>query len=76
MTRLARQSLACVAFLLCSATAAWACPDPGWTQIVIDSDANFGGSCTVLEVGSYPNAATMGLPNDSVDIYLKHYNQY
>jgi hypothetical protein len=39
---------------------------PGPSQVSFFVDVNFAGPCVVLEAGDYPNAAAVGLPNDSI----------
>jgi hypothetical protein len=48
-----------------SAPALAAC-EPTANQASFYTDANFRGACVVRDVGDFPNAETIGLPNDSI----------
>ncbi|MDI3465263.1 MAG: VCBS repeat-containing protein [Nitrospira sp.] len=48
-----------------SASALAAC-EPSADQASFYTDANFRGSCVVRDVGEFPNAEAIGLPNDSI----------
>jgi hypothetical protein len=52
--------------LLFFSSAAYAACEPGPGQVSFYKDAGFKGSCVVKGVGNYPNANTIGLPNDSI----------
>ncbi len=52
--------------LLGHSTSALAACEPTADQASFYTDANFRGSCVIRGVGEFPNAESIGLPNDSI----------
>lgn len=52
--------------LLGHSTSALAACEPTANQASFYTDANFRGACVVRDAGDFPNAETIGLPNDSI----------
>jgi hypothetical protein len=63
--RIALAAAALAIAVLFSPTVWAACPATA-NQVAFFMDANFKGKCVIKDVGEYPNAEAIGLPNDSI----------